>query len=451
MRQTEYRAEFVEAVGALGEFRLRSSDGLGRPASEQTIGYQIDASKHYLPPGNPPARLCDTLDLLQAIYMVDCLCPRTVCADPRPLGERWHRKLTLTIPLRDPAYWLVGDAGRVLRSLLEYLTGDEWEIEPTLHTISQPRSARRLVLLPSVEAQDVRVVLHSGGIDGLLGMALTAAENPKGLTVAASASTHSRVGALQRRVLNALRDKLPSLDLTSATIGYSLKHELQDKEPSQRTRILRSVVPGVMAAIAFDGRTLIVAENGPGAINLPSSVLDTAAHLSRGAHPYALQLLSELISLALGEAFSIHNPLLALTKGEVVVNLSDLGLSQVVELTNSCDRFPYESAGHHCGICSSCVLRSIALWHLPATRHLASRISMISMAVPSPALTHYQMSAWRLDQAIDSADPIGSLDRYDRRFDRVLSVMDEGTCLAMLARHRDETLMFLEASQLEAA
>lgn len=448
MRPTEYEAEFVNALGSSGEVRLKSSDRLGRPASEQTIDYRIDASKLFVPPGNPPDRLCDTLDLLQAIYIVDCLCPRTVPADLRPLSERWRRKLTLTLPLRDPAYWLTGDASRVLQALLDYLTGDEWAIEPTRHTISQPRPARRLFLLPSVDPEEVRVVLHSGGIDSLLGLASTAVEYPTGLTIAASASTHPRVGALQRRVLNALRAKYPSSQLASATTGYSLRHELRDKEPSQRTRILRSVVAGVMAAVAFDGRELIVAENGPGAINLPSSVLDAAAHVSRGVHPYTLQLLSELISHALGETFTIHNPLLTLTKGEVVSNLSDLGLGQVVELTNSCDRFPYGSADRHCGTCSSCVLRSIALWHLPETRHLISRVLMTER---SSALTHYQMSAWRLDQAIHSADPVGRLARFDQAFDRVLSEVDVSSCLAMLARHRDEILAFADTPQIEAA
>jgi len=39
------------------------------------------------------------------------------------------------------------------------------------------------------------------------------------------------------------------------------------------------------------------------------------------------------------------------------------------------------------------------------------------------------MSAWRLDQSLAGADPIRSLLRFDHRFDRVLSMMGEDSCL----------------------
>ena len=448
MRPTEYHAEFAAALGESGEFRLIPQVDSRRLGDGQTVEYRIDSAKFYLPPVLGPDRLLDTWDLLHAVYMVDCLSPRELQADPRLVGDRWPRRLLLQLPLRDPSFWLNGDASRILNSLLEYLTGNEWVVEPTSHPRSGSGSARRLVLLEDIKPQSVNVVLHSGGLDALLGLALTGVENLRGVTVAASTSTHSHMGALQRRVVRELQRTVPGLRLTTATIQYKLRHGLEAKEPTQRTRILKCIATGAVTSIALGGRRLIVAENGPGAINLPSNPLDAAPHLSRGVHPFSLQLLADLISLALGETFTIENPLLTLTKGEVVASLSDLGLSPLIELTNSCDRFPYTSARHHCGVCSSCVLRSIALWHHPSTRRLAS---MSSLRQPSSALAHYQMSAWRLDQALRGADPIQSLLRYDQRFDRVLPVIGEGSCLAMLGRHRDEIMEFIDASLPEAA
>ena len=448
MRPIDYQAEFATALGDSGEFRLIRSGAFGRMDSAHVVEYQVDTSRFYLPPAVMSDRVCDTFDLLHAVYMVDCLCPRTMRADPRPVGDRWPRRLLLQLPVRDRSFWLSEDTRQVLNSLLGFLTGDEWVVEPMPRTCSGSGSARRLALLEDVEPRNVNVMLHSGGLDSLLGIALTRVDNPHGLTVAASACTHPHMGALQRRIAGELQRAHSGPRLATATVGYKLRHGLEDKEPSQRTRILKCIATGAMAAIALGGRRLIVAENGPGAINLPSNVLDAAPHLSRGVHPYSLQLLADLICLALGETFTIHNPLLALTKGEVVVSLSELGLGPLVELTNSCDRFPYTSARHHCGICSSCVLRSIALWHLPSTRRLASRASLMER---SPALAHYQMSAWRLDQSLAGADPIRSLLRFDHRFDRVLSMMGEDSCLAMLGRHRDEVIEFIDASRLEAA
>lgn len=448
MQPTEYRAVFVTGLGDSGEFRLIRPGDSHSSNSTQMVGYQVDASRFHLPPAVIPDRLSDTFDVLHAVYMVDCLCPRTVRADSRPVGDRWPRGLLLQLPLRDRSYWLSADTSLVLNSLSEYLTGDEWVIEPMAHTFSESGSARRLALLGDVEPRNVNVVLHSGGLDSLLGIALTHAHDPQGLTVAASACTHPHMGALQRRVIGELQRTHLGPCLATATVGYKLRHDLGNKEPSQRTRILKCIATGAMAAMALGGRRLIVAENGPGAINLPSNVLDAGPHLSRGVHPYSLQLLAELISLALGETFTIHNPLLALTKGEVVALLCELGFGPLVEMTNSRDRFPYTSARHHCGICSSCVLRSIALWHLPSTRHLTSRVSLME---PSSALAHYQMLAWRLEQALHGADPIRGLRRFDHRFDRVLVELGQGSCLAMLGRHHDEVIEFVDTSLLEAA
>ncbi|MBA3528952.1 MAG: 7-cyano-7-deazaguanine synthase [Propionibacteriaceae bacterium] len=117
---------------------------------------------------------------------------------------------------------------------------------------------------------------------------------------------------------------------------------------------------GAIGAIGLGQDRLIVAENGPGAINLSSSFRLGAPQLNRSMHPSTLKSVSDLFSLALGRPFRIENVALGLTKRQMVSQLRDAGFHGLIPLTVSCDGFPY-SNGDHCGRCSSCLFRALAL------------------------------------------------------------------------------------------
>lgn len=447
MPPTEYRATFDRALGEAGTFRLSSSGVAGDRSSDQIVPYVVSLRRFNLPTDHVAERSRDLVDLLQAIYLVDRLCPRSVRHDPRLRGARWERRITVQIPVRDPVFFLSARMQSLLVSILSYLTRDEWIIQPVPYRAPDIAPARPLALLTSQDIVGRSVVLHSGGLDALLGLALSRRGN-QGETLAVSVSTHSHMAALQHEVARSLAKVLPTFQYVGVTVSYESEHRIEDKESSQRTRTLRCVAAGALAALSVGEHRLVVAENGPGAINPPVNIFDAAPHLSRGLHPYAMRLLAELMAVTSGCPVSIENPLLPLSKGQVVEQLVDLGLTSVLLSTNSCERFPYRSARDHCGRCSSCILRSVAMWSVPPLRQFVSASTAVRTGT---ALTHYRLSAVTIGNALAAKDPIGHLRIVDPKVDEVVAALGQEKVLELLATHRNEIVSFCDAVSLVAA
>lgn len=447
MPPTEYRATFGTALGEAGQFQLSSSGVARDRSSDQIVPYIVDFRRFNLSTAHVAERSRDLVDLLQAIYLVDRLCPRSVPDDPRLRGARWERRIVVQLPVRDPDSLRSAQMQSLLMPLLDYLTGDDWVVEPMPYRDPDAAQPRRLVLLASEASLGRSVVLHSGGLDALFGLALSA-DDDRGESLAVSVSTHHTIAALQGRVIRSLSTVLLNQRCVGATVSYASEHRLADKEPSQRTRILRCVAVGALAALAVGERRLTVAENGPGAINLPVNIFDAAPHLSRRLHPYSMRLLAELFTVASGHPFEIHNPLLALSKGQVVQALVDTELSAVLPNTNSCDQFPYRSAKVHCGRCSSRVLRAVAMWSVPSLRHM---VPATVFGYAGRALTHFQLSAVSMTTALAATDLVSQLRVVDPRIDEVVAVLGRQKLITMLATHRDEIVSFLDVASLAAA
>ena len=133
-------------------------------------------------------------------------------------------------------------------------------------------------------------------------------------------------------------------------------------EPTQRTRSLLFLTAGAVFAQKVGGRVVHVYEPGVGALNLPFNGAQVGAQATRAMHPHTLDLTAQLFRGALDAAISFETPFLFFTKGELLRE-SGPALPALLSSTNSCD----EGEGHkqnpcsHCGCCTSCLFRRIAV------------------------------------------------------------------------------------------
>src|SRR5664280_1813905 len=68
----------------------------------------------------------DLLDIALAVHASDRICPRRPAGTRDDYGMRWGRRITVSLPLRDPAHWHSGNRMTSPCFLLRHLTGDQW-------------------------------------------------------------------------------------------------------------------------------------------------------------------------------------------------------------------------------------------------------------------------------------------------------------------------------------
>jgi hypothetical protein len=133
-------------------------------------------------------------------------------------------------------------------------------------------------------------------------------------------------------------------------------------EASQRSRGLLFLAMGATAASQLHLPTFSVYETGVGCINLPTSAAQVGAQGTRAMHPRTLALFNQLVGTVLERPVRAVAPFFLHTKGELC-RLAGSALADLARVSMSCD----EGEGHkpdamlHCGLCTSCLFRRIAL------------------------------------------------------------------------------------------
>jgi len=308
----------------------------------------------------------DALEIAVAVYVADRLGPRHDVGIACSPGERWPRRLHLRIPVREPDRWRAAGVGEQLEALLSYWTNDDWTLVfVSRSSLLAPGAAvvQRSLLAPSIAA-GAAVILHSGGLDGTLGLLDTARCANGRLIVPASVTTNRRAGTVQDRILvataAALRLDCPQVAGVRAYANLSRVRRSQ-QEPSQRARPLLYLTVGAVAALLTGERSFTVAEHGTGAINLPYSADQIGARTTKAVHPRALARFADTLAAAAGEPIEVENPLLWRTKGEACALLSS-DLLPIARETVTCDGFPRRyDASRACGHCTNCLVRRAAL------------------------------------------------------------------------------------------
>ena len=345
--------EYAYQFDANGQIRCQSNEVWHPAATTSLDGVRTTT---WLGPYGRPER--DLLRVMAAALEADRLSPRrppTTKGLQRSLS--WQRRLELRISVESPDRWSV--AAPQLRSLLSFMTDDTWDIE--FEGISGVVGQQQL--LPFERTENVReVALFSGGLDSVAGM-FVRAKAAKGSMLAVSASGNDVQGAAQESALETLRSF--GVRAHWLKLGHQLRGARRPRsgmEASQRSRGLLFLAMGASATSQLKLPTFSVYETGIGCINLPTSAAQVGAQGTRAMHPRTLALFNQLTQLVLDQPVQVLAPFFLCTKGDLC-RLTGESLGALASVSMSCD----EGEGHkpdamlHCGLCTSCLFRRIAL------------------------------------------------------------------------------------------
>lgn len=135
------------------------------------------------------------------------------------------------------------------------------------------------------------------------------------------------------------------------------------REHTQRTRSFLYSALGTVVAESVKAAGVRFFENGVVSLNLPVADEVLRARASRTTHPRALELFSRLYRLVTERHFVVDNPYLFKTKAEVVSTIAKRGAGHLIKYTCSCSRVFFQSKTQwHCGACSQCIDRRIAVF-----------------------------------------------------------------------------------------
>ncbi len=365
MKREEYsytvRGHHVDGQGYVNKRHVRATlalDLLERPRLSMSL----------------PTASRDLLRVAGAVWAADRLSPRCGAATRGVARElSWPRRINLSVAVDDVSRWQ-GATDRLL-ALLRFMTDDDWNLD-----FNAARREPRQSTLQSremVEANEVS--LFSGGLDSMLGALVRSQEHP--IVGMSHAATAVRV-AFQRAAARAVNEHGGSLRWLSARaalhdvavcapqrvrapparlVETAAASRRRIQEPSARSRGFLFLASAGVIAVGSRIPTIASYETGIGALNTRLTDAQTGAQVTRSVHPRVILETEAILHHVLSDAVAVELPFMAVTKAELCQQAGN-ALAAFAERAFSCD----EGEGHrkhpiHCGACSSCLFRRIAL------------------------------------------------------------------------------------------
>lgn len=318
-----------------------------------------DVAKVFLKHLTP--RLTDLMEIAAYVFSADCATRRGSSWSNEGATESWDRNFVFVVPVRDYKFWNRKEVKKLLEETLGFLSDDAYEFDFR-------KSLNREAAESYFEFSDdddwpfsgaERVLMFSGGLDSLAG-AVDSAEQGEHL-VLVSHRSNSVLDSRQRKLVEKLLERYPN-KIIHIPVWLNKGTNL-DREHTQRTRSFLYLALGAAVAESVRAGGVRFFENGVVSLNLPiaDEVLRTRA--SRTTHPHALALFERLLSLVTERDFKVDNPFLLKTKAEVISVLSAHKASDLIKHTCSCAHTGFFQSKNqwHCGACTQCIDRRIAV------------------------------------------------------------------------------------------
>ena len=267
----------------------------------------------------------------------------------RKLSEGWEREFHIEVPVSSPSFWNNIKIKSSLSHVLNLLTGDKWMFSFC------PRNghSEHQKFLPINKDERYVIVPYSDGLDSYaLGCLMPEVVNEhRQLRVT---SWNSAINKGNKHICS------PKIPRIAIPVSTSLGKRMED---SFRTRPFKFFLTAALVARKVGSDVIYIPENGQGTFG-PSLVLKGVESAYLGTHPIFTNELREFIRIALDHDITFFHPNMWRTKGQVVSELIDKGFSW--EGTKSCPldgrSMRYKKRDVlHCGVCSSCILRRVAL------------------------------------------------------------------------------------------
>ena len=344
-----------------------TSGGLGAAPRHLTLDYRNVQGRNLklnLPDfarsaGFLSSRVLDLIEIAAYIHAGDRLVGRGASNAVELHG--WQRRFLYRVRVRDYEFWNRDDVKRALSEAITFMTGDyPYTFEFEAGHVTLPTSLFDSEQFQLSAGPGASVALFSGGLDSLVG-ALDQLTNTVGTVYLVSHSAQSGIKRTQTQLVAALEEHFPG-----RVRHYKFDSHLSGIKAREETQRSRSLLFGSIAfsiARSLGQRSFYLFENGITGINFPRRQSLMNARASRTTHPKTVHHLQKLFSLVEGSEVEIRNPLLYLTKTDVVQKLRDLGHPELYPSSVSCGVTRSKSApATHCGGCNQCIDRRFAAY-----------------------------------------------------------------------------------------
>lgn len=278
--------------------------------------------------------------------------------------DSWTRELSLKVSVWDIELWNISKQDITL--MLNFLTGDIWDIEFTRRT-TDIKDIIGLQNINMVEREVEVISLFSGGMDSLIST-INYLSNGKQMLLISHASDPTTKSS-QNKVHAKLTDFYGDGKLNQISLWTDFTSiNSSEKEKTTRSRSFLFISLAVFTAQSFvDVKNIEIPENGLIALNIPLDSLRVGAYTTRTTHPYYLNLWNKVLSDH-NFLFRMNNSYWNKTKGEMALECTNRGLlAEILPLSNSCSssskaRFSGISPDTHCGHCVPCIVRRAAVY-----------------------------------------------------------------------------------------
>jgi 7-cyano-7-deazaguanine synthase in queuosine biosynthesis len=305
-----------------------------------------------------PAVLYDLLEIAAYVYAADAAIPRGGPTDER-FGKRWRRRLHFEIAVRDPDRWSSDAVRAPLEETLGFLSDDDYQF--TFQQLDAPPSQPRyLRFAKETDDKPDEVLLFSGGLDSLAG-ALEVAHTHQKSVALVSCRSATKLMPIQNTLVRRLAERVGRRRITHIPVAIQLRKGA-NVEDTHRSRSFLYAALAAATAQMFGLSRIRFYENGVVSLNLPPANQVIGGRATRSTHPQALAGLARVFSALLGRTMQVENPFALKTKQEVLRVIANYDASDLIRFAHSCAHVRGRTIMHpHCGLCSQCVDRRIAI------------------------------------------------------------------------------------------
>lgn len=334
---------------------------------EQKITLQIDDIRTQMYK-EVPARFHDLLDIATYVFAADQAIKRGA-KDVETFGSNWRRRLHFVVPVGDVDFWRSDKVQQCLQTTLGFLSDDHYTFDfvpivqrPSFQGFLNFNDKGAMLGFPE------QVVMFSGGLDSL-GGAVEEIVNQKRRVILVNHRSGPKPDKRYRTIREALDAKAP--DNPPCHIRVTVhKKKWMNNEYTQRTRSFLFVSLGATIANMLGQSNVRFYENGVISMNLPVCAQVVGGKATRTTHPRVLHGFQTLLSMIADHSFTVENPFLWKTKGEVVGLIAKSGCSEMIGPSISCTHTWDRTKEHsHCGTCSQCVDRRFSIIAAGAEQH----------------------------------------------------------------------------------
>jgi 7-cyano-7-deazaguanine synthase in queuosine biosynthesis len=309
---------------------------------------------------NVPELFQDLLEIATYVYSADQAIPRGA-DDVDSFGHGWRRNLHFIIPVRNPDFWRGENIQSALSSTLGFLSDDKYHFEftksvgaPAFQGYLDFNDDGRFLGYPE------QVVMFSGGLDSLAG-AVDEVLNEKRRAVLVTHKSTPKLNKRHRKLEEMIAEKAG--ENAPFHIGVRVnKNKSLNYEYTQRSRSFLYVSIGATIAKMLNLKSVKFYENGVISLNLPVCAQVVGGRATRTTHPKVIRGFQEIISMVAEEPFVIENPYIWKTKADIIKVITHAGCQEMLPASTTCTHTWEMTNSHtHCGTCSQCIDRRIAM------------------------------------------------------------------------------------------